>query len=125
MGEECRARKKCPTGECVLTKGYRLPAQFVIHAVGPKFKNLEKLRKVYKSALDMAKDGMLRSIAFSYIDEGFPKHMRVATHVALATVREWLQNNPGKMDRVIFVMHEYGQEEVYGRLIPYYFPRKG
>jgi len=80
--EECKRYPGCPTGEAVLTRGYRLPARFVIHAVGPvglggHHGETELLARTYEAAFRVARDeGSIRTIAFPAISTGaygFPK----------------------------------------------------
>ena len=72
---ECRTLGGCPTGEARLTRGYRLPARFVIHAVGPVWRGgthgeAELLAGCYRSALRLARDHGLRTVAFAAISCG-------------------------------------------------------
>ena len=73
--EECRRIGGCPTGEARLTGGYRLPARFVIHTVGPVWRGGEAgepelLASAYRASLKLAHDKALRSIAFPAISTG-------------------------------------------------------
>jgi O-acetyl-ADP-ribose deacetylase (regulator of RNase III) len=89
---ECRALKGCPTGSAKITRGYRLPARHVIHAVGPVWhggtSNEEALLAAcYRAALALAADHRLSSIAFPAISTGvyrFP--MGIAARIATGTV---------------------------------------
>lgn len=91
--EACRALGGCPTGEARITKGFRLPARFVIHAVGPVWRDgrhgePEALAACYRSALRLAREHGCRSIAFPCISTGvyrFPRNR--AASIAVATVR--------------------------------------
>lgn len=82
LATELRRYKGCPTGSAVLTRGYRLPARFVIHAVGPTWRDghygeRELLARAYEASFAVAKEeGSIRTIAFSAISTGvygFPK----------------------------------------------------
>jgi len=90
---ECRRHPGCPTGSAVLTQGYRLPARFVIHAVGPVWRGgshgePELLRSAYDSAFRVAREhGSIRTIAFPAISTGVYGYPRAeAARVAIASV---------------------------------------
>ena len=90
---ECRLLGGCRTGDAKLTKGYRLPARFVIHAVGPVWqgggsREPELLASAYRSAMQLASEQGLRSIAFPAISTGIYGYpLEPATDVAVSTVR--------------------------------------
>src|SRR5262244_2623637 len=69
--EECRTLGGCPTGEAKITQGYRLPARFVIHTVGPVYhgrpKDPQLLANCYRNTLRLANERGLKSIAFPSI----------------------------------------------------------
>lgn len=108
--EECKNLKGCKTGEAKITKGYNLPAQYVIHTVGPIWKDGqdgedELLASAYKNSLIMAKEKNLEKIAFPNISTGiygFPKER--AAKIAVDTTKEFLENNdfPKKVFFVCF-----------------------
>ena len=106
--EACRKLGGCPTGEARLTEGYRLPARYVIHAVGPVWtggKNNEDalLASAYRASLTLAVQHGLRSIAFPAISTGaygFP--LERAVPIALNTVQAFLGNDQ-TLQRVIMV----------------------
>ena len=92
---ECERHPGCPTGDAVLTLGYRLPARYVIHTVGPvwrggSFDESEQLRRAYRSSLAVAVDhGDIHTIAFPAISTGvygYPKAEAAA--IAIAAMRE-------------------------------------
>ena len=75
LAEACRAIGGCETGAAVITPGFRLPAKYVIHTVGPVWKNgssgeEELLRSCYRSALALAEQNGCRSLAFPLISAG-------------------------------------------------------
>lgn len=93
---ECRTLGGCPTGEARLTKGYRLPARFVLHTVGPVWHGGgsgedEALARCYRSCLAIATEKGLRTVAFPAISTGvygFP--MDRAARIALGETISWL-----------------------------------
>lgn len=113
LARECAAIGHCPTGEARLTGGYALPAEHVIHAVGPVWHGggegeAEQLAGCYRMSLDLAKQAGLASIAFPAISTGiFGYPIDQATRVAVDTVAAWLAENDG-LERVIFCV--FGEE---------------
>ena len=95
---ECRALNGCETGQSKMTKGYRLPAKYVIHTVGPVWhggnrKERELLASCYDTSLRIAEEHALKSIAFSNISTGvygFPKEE--AATIALSVIFRHLQS---------------------------------
>lgn len=93
--EECRALNGCKTGEAKITKGYNLPAKYVIHAVGPIYPGNTKeapalLRQAYTSSFLRALEKKLRTIAFPCISTGvygYPKEE--AAKIACSVMKEW------------------------------------
>ncbi len=94
--EECRRLGGCETGDARLTKGYRLPARFVIHTVGPVWHGgnsgePELLASCYSRCMSVAADHGLRSIAFPGISTGvFGYPVELAARTAVKTVRSAL-----------------------------------
>jgi O-acetyl-ADP-ribose deacetylase (regulator of RNase III) len=103
---ECRTLGGCPTGQAKLTNGYRLPAKFVIHAVGPRYRDgrhgePELLASCYSESLKLAVAHGVRSIAFPAIScgiYGYP--IPDAAGIAVRTVAEFLANDQS-IERVI------------------------
>ena len=97
--EECRTLNGCVTGEAKITKGYDLPAKFVIHTVGPIWQggnnNEEQLLKsCYEKSLQIAVQNNFKSIAFPAISTGvyrFPKEL--AAKIAIETINEFLRDD--------------------------------
>jgi O-acetyl-ADP-ribose deacetylase (regulator of RNase III) len=116
--EECRTLKGCPTGEAKITKGYFLPAKFVIHTVGPVWrggKNNEEMLLVscYHRSLQIAVDHKLRTIAFPNISTGiygFPKLK--AAEIAIEEVKNFLNTNY-QIEKVIFVAFDEENYQIY------------
>jgi O-acetyl-ADP-ribose deacetylase (regulator of RNase III) len=106
--EECRTLNGCETGSAKITRGYKLKARHVIHAVGPVWHggghNEEALLAgCYRSALDLAAENALTSIAFPAISTGvyhFPPDL--AARVAVGTVASEIAAQPRGMTRVLF-----------------------
>jgi O-acetyl-ADP-ribose deacetylase (regulator of RNase III) len=106
--EECRTLGGARTGQAKITRGYKLPARHVIHAVGPVWRGgraheAELLASCYRESLRLAVENGLHSIAFPAIScgvYGYP--VNEAAAVAVSTVREELRRQPS-IDRVIFV----------------------
>ncbi len=94
--DECRQLGGCDTGEAKLTKGYRLPAKYVIHTVGPVWHGgrsgePDLLESCYLSSLQIASDLRLETIAFPGIGTGvYGYPLKAAAEVAVRTVRQWL-----------------------------------
>jgi O-acetyl-ADP-ribose deacetylase len=105
---ECKTLGGCATGSAKITRGYRLPAKHVIHAVGPVWNGGghgedELLASCYRSALDLAADNRLASIAFPAISTGiyaFPPAR--AARIAAGTVVAELSAAPRGTGRVVF-----------------------
>ena len=107
---ECRQIGGCPTGEARITSAGRLPARFVIHAVGPVWQGgvhgeAELLASAYRWSLRLAEERRLTSIAFPSISTGaYGYPLREAARVALRTVVEHCQQ-PGSLRTIIFVLY--------------------
>jgi len=122
---ECRTLGGCETGSCKITGGYKLPAKYVIHAVGPVGEKVALLQGCYQSALELMSENKLKSIAFPCISTGiygYPNEN--AAHVALSTVRNWFDNNQysKEAERVIFCLFLQIDIDIYHKLMPIYFP---
>ena len=105
---ECATLGGCPTGEARITKGYRLPARFVIHTVGPVWRGGDRdedrlLASCYRRSLALAREHDLTSVAFPSISTGiygFPAGR--AARIAVRTVSDETESAPGALTRVIF-----------------------
>ena len=113
-----------PTAVPMLTDAYNLPAKKVVHIVGPIVQyrltpELEKdLENCYRNTMDMCAGNELKSVAFCCISTGvfhFPN--KRAAEIAVKTVTDWLSNNPGKVERVIFNVFKDEDKTIYEKLI--------
>jgi O-acetyl-ADP-ribose deacetylase (regulator of RNase III) len=112
---ECRTLGGCPTGEARITKGYRLPAKWVIHTVGPVWNGGERgedelLASCYRTSLALAAKHAIRSIAFPAISTGvyrFPKER--AARIAWKETR----THGGEMQLIRFICFGDADVEVY------------
>lgn len=110
---ECRTLGGCPTGEARLTRGYRLPAPFVVHTVGPVWHGGDRgepelLARCYRSCFRIASERDLHSMAFPAIScgvYGYP--IRPAVEIAVRETRAALEEDP-PLERVIFAC--FGEE---------------
>ena len=117
---ECRKLHGCNTGEAKLTQGYRLPARYVIHAVGPIWSGeaaeCDLLHAgCYRWSLSLARQKALASIAFPAISTGvyrFPADR--AARIALATVMTELAEQPSGLLRVVFCCFSEEAADHYG-----------
>jgi O-acetyl-ADP-ribose deacetylase (regulator of RNase III) len=119
--EECKTLGGCPTGEVKITKGYKLPAQYIIHAVGPVWRggNYNEdalLSSCYKKAIQLAQDYQLKSIAFPNISTGaygFPKDR--AAKIVYHTISEVCQSISYPMD-IYFVIYDDENWSEYSKI---------
>jgi O-acetyl-ADP-ribose deacetylase (regulator of RNase III) len=97
---ECKGLSGCRTGEAKVTKGYRLPASYVIHTVGPVWhggsqREEEELATCYRSCFEIAQEYGIRSIAFPSISTGsFGYPLDQAVVIALREIGASLQRDP-------------------------------
>lgn len=110
--EECRKLHGCPTGEARLTKAYDLPCEYVIHTVGPVWhggrrKEPELLASCYLNSLKTAVENGIRTVAFPSISTGvYGYPVEKAAKIAVKTVRQFLDDFPGKIDMVEWVLFD-------------------
>ncbi|MBU4318717.1 MAG: O-acetyl-ADP-ribose deacetylase [Proteobacteria bacterium] len=115
--EECRTLGGCRTGEARITKGYKLPARYVIHTVGPVYrgrpKDAELLASCYRSCFDLAGKHGLQSLAFPAIScgvYGYP--MEEASLIALHETLKALDRLQS-VEKVIFVLFSSWDHKIY------------
>ena len=119
---ECEALGGCRTGEAKITKGYNLPAKFVIHTVGPVYgfaagREAELLARCYRQCLELAWDRRIRTIAFCAISTGaygYPKE--AAAEIAVKTVENYVKD-PNAFKELIFVQFDQERNAVYEKLL--------
>ncbi len=119
---ECRTLGGCKAGKAKITRGYKLPARFIIHTVGPVWSGggrgeAEVLAGCYRNSLQLAVENGIKTIAFPAISCGayrFP--VSEAAQIAVETTRKFLANND-KIDKVIFVVMNDQILEAYRRLL--------
>ena len=120
--EECRKLNGCPTGEAKITKGYNLPAKWVIHTVGPVWRGGLKeedfyLTQCYKNCLLLAEKYQIQSLAFPAISTGvyqFP--LERATGIAINETIVFLKKNRS-IKKVIFVCFSRKTYDSYYRIL--------
>ncbi len=119
---ECRTLSGCATGEAKITAGYRLPARYVIHTVGPVWHGGAKgepelLRSCYRNACRLAHEHGLTSIAFPAISTGVYRYPpEQACRIALEEVKSALATYP-ELAKVIFVAFSAETRLVYERML--------
>jgi O-acetyl-ADP-ribose deacetylase (regulator of RNase III) len=120
--EECKTLGGCAPGEAKITRGYNLPACFVIHTVGPywtggKRHESEVLANCYRNSLRLALEHGIKSIAFPAISCGAYRYpMERAAEIAVNTTRKFLKATD-KIDKVVFVVASDEILEAYRELL--------
>ena len=115
----CRQLNGCPTGSARATPGFRLPAKWIFHAVGPVWRDgnhgePDLLAGCYRACLDLAREHEAKSIAFPAISTGiyhYPK--QAAAEVAIRTCRE----DANHLDRIEFVCFDETTAQIYQHLL--------
>ena len=127
--EECRTLGGCKTGQAKMTKGYRLPAKFVIHTVGPIWHGGEEgedelLRSCYRSCLELAVREGIKTIAFPSISTGayrFPVNR--AADIAVSAIGDFLKKD-STLQKVQMVCHDERTAIVYHVALDQYLARR-
>lgn len=120
--DECRKLGPIETGQSVITNGYDLPAEYVLHTVGPIYglkhgQESDLLAACYCSVLDLAALHLIRTISVPSISTGaYGYPINEAAVIALATVKSWIANHPEALDEIRFVLHSQSDFDLYSRL---------
>jgi O-acetyl-ADP-ribose deacetylase (regulator of RNase III) len=121
--QECRSLGGCATGQAKMTRGYRLKARFVIHAVGPVWRGGAQgedrlLSSCYENAIAIAREHGLRTVAFPCISTGiFGYPMQLAARVAVGAVRRALADE-SLPERVVLCAFDKRAEEALASALP-------
>ena len=119
---ECRTVGDCPAGEARLTKGYKLKAKYVIHAVGPVYREAgrrapELLANAYRNSLRIASKNGIKSISFPSLSTGaYGYPPQEAAPIALETVIEYLEDHPN-IQVVRFVLFGHAAYQAYEKAL--------
>ena len=119
---ECRGLGGCRTGEAKITKGYRLPAKYVIHTVGPIYSGVPGdallLADCYRNSLDLARENEVHSIAFPSISTGaYGYPLGEAARISVDTVLKWLADNSDYEMDVTFCCFGGRARHIYEELL--------
>ncbi|MBE5944645.1 MAG: O-acetyl-ADP-ribose deacetylase [Lachnospiraceae bacterium] len=121
--EECRTLNGCKTGEAKITKAYNLPCDYVIHTPGPIWRGGDNnedmlLANCYYNSMKLAIEHNIRTIAFPSISTGvysFPVDR--AAKIGVETVYRFIEEHPGKIDLVEWVLFDDRTYDVYDKAI--------
>jgi len=119
---ECRNLNGCETGDAKITKGYNLPAKFVIHTVGPVWHGgrsgePEKLASCYRRSLEVAVENGVKTIAFPNISTGVYGYPKIeAAEIAVKAVLSFLKSN-NELELVIFCVFDDENFMIYRNLL--------
>ncbi|MCX6806579.1 MAG: O-acetyl-ADP-ribose deacetylase [Candidatus Berkelbacteria bacterium] len=122
LSKECKALGGCETGGAKITRGYRLPAKFIIHTVGPVYghennKEAKLLTECYKNCMELAKIYRIKTIALPAISTGlygFPK--QEAAKIAIKTIKNFVKKNDC-FDEICFVLFNDENLYIYQKLL--------
>lgn len=119
----CRALNGCATGDAKITAGFRLPARFVIHTVGPVWRGGDQgeaqlLLSCYRRSLALARQHGLRSLAFPAISTGvYGYPPEAAAQLAVAAVRAQTEQAPESFERIVFCCYDDDTRALYQALL--------
>lgn len=119
--EECKKIGGCPTGEARITKGYKLPAKYVIHTVGPIYRDGKHnedalLASCYRNCFQLAVKHNIKTIAFPAISTGaygFP--IEQATRIAMSETKAFLEKDIS-IEKVVFVCFGQSAFQIYKKV---------
>jgi O-acetyl-ADP-ribose deacetylase len=118
--EECRTLNGCKPGQAKLTRGYKLKAAYVIHAVGPIYgtaNDSELLTSAYRRSLEVALEHPIRSIAFPAISTGvYAYPVDEAAEIALRTIYEFASSHT-QIERIQFILFTQKALEIFSRAL--------
>lgn len=117
--EECQQLHGCATGDAKITRGYNLPAHYIIHTVGPiwhggDYQEAQLLASCYEQSISLAHELHLQTIAFPCISTGvygYPK--RQAAEIALKTLIAFYRNNPGNVPVTTIMCFSLDDKQIY------------
>jgi O-acetyl-ADP-ribose deacetylase (regulator of RNase III) len=121
--EECRKLGGCPTGEARITRGYNLPAGYVIHTVGPVYSRSNPevprlLAACYENSLALAAEYQLSTVAFPAIScgvYGYP--IEEAGRIAVTTIARYLEENGPGIEKIVLAMFSKQDLAVYLNIV--------
>jgi O-acetyl-ADP-ribose deacetylase (regulator of RNase III) len=121
--EETRKLGGCERGEAKITNGHKLPADYIIHTVGPVYgmshgRDADILAKCYRSCLDLAVAHLIRSITFPSISTGaYGYPIKEAAPLAIEAVLRWVKDHPDAFTEIRFVLHSPKDYDIYPQLL--------
>ncbi len=120
---ECLTLHGCKVGDAKITGAHKLPCKYVIHTVGPKWRGgksaeKDKLRSCYINSLRVAVENGIRTIAFPSVSTGIYHYpIDQAAEVAVEAVKDFLLENLGALDEIVWVLRDEGTKAYYDRII--------
>lgn len=121
--EECRGLHGCDTGDAKLTRAYNLPCKYVIHTVGPIYRDgkhgePELLASAYRNSLKVAKENGVRAIAFPSISTGVYSYpIEEAARVAIKAIEDFVKKNQQAFDRIVLVLFDENTKLYYDKIL--------
>lgn len=121
LAQACKKIGHCPTGDTVITQGFKLPSKYVLHSVGPTNRSPVALQSCYRTILDLCVKHQVRSVCMCCISTGI---FEAACMIALSTVREFLENPEHRkaIDLVVFCTFLIEDVRLYDAYAAAFFP---